>query len=451
MKKSIIYAVLFILLGISIAFIILRNEKKEEDIAPLKERTGSQSGNEEYKGTKIKADALLGQIKTDPENIKLKLQLASMYIQEGRITGNHVYYDPAVMKLANAVLKKDSTNFEANVFKGTIFLSEHHFADGLAMAEKIRKLNPSNAFVYGMLVDANVELGNYDGAVMNADKMMSIRPDIRSYSRVSYIREIYGDYPGAIEAMKLAVGAGPQGDEGTEWARVHLGQLYENIGDLENAKMQYAISLQERPDYAYGLAGLGRIARASGDYKTAIQYYIKADSLVNDYTMKDELTDLYALDGQKEKSASSAKEVIELLTKDAQSGMKDQNIGHYADRELAYAYLKINDLDKALDHAMMEYNRRPDNIDVNETLAWVYYRKGDFNYAKKYMDVALKTKSQNPTLLCRAGLIYGNGGDLARGQELIQSALEKNPNINVELKNEASKLAGVVAPTPAAQ
>ena len=39
--------------------------------------------------------------------------------------------------------------------------------------------------------------------------------------------------------------------------------------------------------------------------------------------------------------------------------MKDESIGHYSDRELAYAYLAVNDKDKALAHAMMEYNRRP--------------------------------------------------------------------------------------------
>ncbi|MEO6130205.1 MAG: tetratricopeptide repeat protein [Saprospiraceae bacterium] len=443
MKKGIIYAVLFILLGTSIAFIVIRSEKKEELILPLKVRTGNMASSEEYRATKTKADALFSQIKKEPGNNKLKLELASLYIQEGRITGDHVYYDPAVMKLANDVLKLDSTNFEANVFKGTIYLSEHHFADGLAAAEKIKRLNPSNAFVYGMLVDANVELGMYDEAISNADKMISIRPDIRSYSRVSYLREIFGDYPGAIEAMNLAVGAGPQGDEGTEWARVHLGQLYENIGDLENAKMRYTIANQERPDYAYALAGLGRISRASGNYKEAIHYYLRADSLVNDYSMKDELTDLYALDGQKEKSEESAKQVIERLTRDAESGMKDENIGHYADRELAYAYLKTNNLDKALEHAMLEYNRRPDNIDVNETLAWVYYKKGNMNDAKKYIDVAMKTNSRNPVLLCRAGLIYGAAGDAAKGKELIQAALEKNLNINEALKAEAQKFAGL--------
>ncbi|MEP6793028.1 MAG: tetratricopeptide repeat protein, partial [Saprospiraceae bacterium] len=387
MKKSIIYALLFILLGATIAYIIIRGEKKEEEVLPLKERTGILASSEEYKATRQKADDLVAKIKTEPDNIKPKLELASLFIQEGRITGDHMYYDAAAMKLANAVLKTDSTNFEANVFKGTIYLSQHHFADGLNVAEKIRKLNPNNAFVYGMLVDANVELGKYDEAVANSDKMISIRPDIRSYSRVSYLREIFGDYPGAIEAMKLAVSAGLQGDEGTEWARVHLGQLYENTGDLQTAEMQYTIASQERPHYAYALAGLGRIARETGYYDEAIKYYQQADSLVNDYTLKDELTDLYALNGQKQKSETSAKQVVDMLTKDAQSGITDQNIGHYADRELAYAYLKTNQPDKALEHAMMEYNRRPDNIDVNETLAWVYYKKDDLNYAKKYLDV----------------------------------------------------------------
>ena len=371
--------------------------------------------------------------------------MASLYIQEGRVTGDHVYYDVAAMQLANDVLKTDSENFEALVFKGTLYLSEHHFADGLKIAEHIQRINPYNAFVYGMLVDANVELGNYDAAVKNSDKMVSIRPDIRSYSRISYLREIYGDYPGAIDAMKMAVSAGYPGDEGAEWARVHLGQLYENTGDLLNAKMHYTIALQERPDYAYAYAGLSRISRAQKDYLTAINEELRADSLVVDYSFKDELTDLYLLSGNKMKSDEMAKGVVAQLSKDAQSGIRNDNIGHYADRELAYAYLKVNDLDKALEHALMEYNRRPDNIDVNETLAWVYYNKGDFSNAQKYITVALKTNSQNPALLCHAGLIYFKSGDVKKGRDLIHTALQNDPNINVQLKAEAQKAAQSVS------
>jgi tetratricopeptide (TPR) repeat protein len=445
MKKITTYALLLFVFIMVAGFIVVKNKKKQEGFMPLKERTASLATGNEYATTKKKADALLALIKKNPGDTKAKLELASLYIQEGRITGDHVYYDVAAMQLANDVLKTDSNNFEALVFKGTLYLSQHHFADGLAIAQHVQRVNPYNSFVYGMLVDANVELGNYDEAVKNSDRMVSIRPDIRSYSRISYLREIYGDYAGAIDAMKLAVSAGYPGDEGTAWTRVHLAQLYENTGDILNAKMHYTIALQERPDYAYAYAGLARIARAEKNYPLAINYELKADSLVVDYAFKDELTDLYLLSGDKDKSQEMAEKVVAQLSKDAQKGVQDASIGHYSDRELAYAYLKVNDADKALEHALMEYNRRPDNIDVNETLAWVYYQKGNYADAHKYINVALKTNSKNPTLLCHAGLIYLKSGDIARGKELINTALQSNPNINVQLKNEAQKATQAVS------
>ncbi len=439
MKKITTYVLLVAAFVLAVGFIVAKNNKKQEGFLPLKARTGTLSQSKEYSLTKSKADALFAQIKKNPADTKSKLGLAALYIQEGRITSDHVYYDVAAMQLANDVLKTDSNNFEALVFKGTLYLSQHHFADGLAIAQHVQRVNPYNAFVYGMLVDANVELGNYDEAVKNSDKMVSVRPDIRSYSRISYLREIYGDNAGAIDAMKMAVSAGYPGEEGTEWARVHLGQLYESNGDLLAAKMHYTIALQNRPDYAYAYAGLARIARSEKNYAQAISYDLKADSLVVDYAFKDELTDLYALNGETDKSQETAKKVVAQLAKDAQSGVNDASIGHYADRELAYAYLKVNEPDKALDHALMEYNRRPDNIDVNETLAWVYYNKGDYANAQKYIKVALKTNSKNPVLLCHAGLIYIKGGDVAKGKELINTALQSNPNISVQLKTEAQK------------
>ena len=441
MKKELTYLLLITVFVLSVGFILVKNNtKKEEGFLPFKPRTGQLANADEHKATQKKAAELFALIKKNPTDPKAKLALAALYIQEARVTGDHVYYDVAAMQLANDVLKKDSLNFEALVFKGTLYLSQHHFADGLKIAQRVQQLNPYNAFVYGMLVDANVELGNYDEAVKNSDKMISVRPDIRSYSRISYLREIYGDYPGAIEAMKMAVAAGYPGEEGTEWARVHLGQLYENTGDLLNAKMHYTIALQERPGYAYAYAGLGRIAMAKKNYTQAIQYYKIADSLVVDYSFKDELTDLYLLNGQKDKSTETANLVVDQLSKDAQSGIKNNNIGHYADRELAYAYLKVNDVDKALEHALMEYNRRPDNIDVNETLAWVYYKNNDFANAQKYIAVALKTNSKNPVLLCRAGLIFAKSGNIAKAKEFIQAALQNNPNINMELVAEAQKV-----------
>jgi tetratricopeptide (TPR) repeat protein len=437
MKKNTLYTIVLVLFIAAIGFIIFKynNDEKSQAAAiyALQERKAIAQP-EEWESTRKRADALLNAVKTNPADTKSLNALAGLFIQEARVTGNYVYYDMAAMKYINDVLKTDSTNFDALTLKSLIYLSQHHFADGLTAAQKAQSINPYNAFVYGILVDGNVEMGNYDSAITKADKMVSIRPDIRSYSRISYLREIYGDYPGAIEAMKLAVQAGIPGDETTEWARVQLGHLYENSGDLRNAEMYYTLALNARPSYAYAIAGMARIAMAAKDYSKAIALYGKADSLVNDYSFKEELVDAYKLSGDNDKAMAIANMVIEGMSKDAQQGQNNDNIGHYADRELAYAYLKVNNNDKALEHALAEYNRRPDNIDVNETLAWVYYCKGDFAKALPYAAVALKTGSKNPTLLCRTGLIYSRTGDKVQAKKLLQQALMNNANIAVNLK-----------------
>ncbi|MEO6328653.1 MAG: tetratricopeptide repeat protein, partial [Ginsengibacter sp.] len=286
----------------------------------------------------------------------------------------------------------------------------------------------------GLLIDANVEMGDYKKAVEYSDSMISIHPDIRSYSRISYLREIHGDYPGAIEAMKLALEAGMPGDEGTEWVRVQLGHLYEKTGDLRNAEMHYTIALQQRPDYAYALAGMAHIATANKDYTKAVNYFLKADALVSDYIFKDELVDIYKLTGQNNKAISLEQSVISVMNKDANAGLTNDNIGHYADRELAYAYLKVKENDKALTHALAEYNRRPKNIDVNETVAWVYYHLGKPAEAIPYIEEALKTNCKNPVLLNRAGLIYAKAGNKEKAKAFLQQSIKNNPNYAGDLK-----------------
>jgi tetratricopeptide (TPR) repeat protein len=346
----------------------------------------------------------------------------------------------AAMKYVNDILAVHPNSFNALVFKALIYLSQHHFADGLVIAHQAQQVNPYNAYVYGLLVDGNVEMGHYDSAVAYADKMVSVRPDLTSYSRVSYLREIFGDYKGAIAAMKMAVEAGGQGDEYTEWTRYQLAGLYEKTGDFKAADTLYNISLNMRPDYAYAMAGLGRVALANNDYSKAIAYLEKADSLVMDNSLKEELADAYRLAGQTQKADEIVKTVIDDLQKSAQAGNKDANIGHYADRELAYAYLKVNDKDKALEHAMLEYNRRPDNIDVNETVAWVYYNRGEYDKALPYIKVALKTHSKNPVLLSRAALIFYKAGDKAQAKTLLAQTTPTNPYIDKPLMNETAAI-----------
>ncbi len=65
-------------------------------------------------------------------------------------------------------------------------------------------LNPYDADAYGVIGDALVELGRYDEAFEAFQTMVDTKPELASYARVSYARELLGDVVGAIDAMRQA-------------------------------------------------------------------------------------------------------------------------------------------------------------------------------------------------------------------------------------------------------
>jgi tetratricopeptide (TPR) repeat protein len=91
---------------------------------------------------------------------------------------------------------------------------------------------------------------------------------------VSYLRELYRDIPGAIEAMDQAVQSGYPGYEETAWARLKLGELYEKAGKPNLAEREFKLILEERPNYPFAIAALGKLAFQQNDL-------MKADSLID--------------------------------------------------------------------------------------------------------------------------------------------------------------------------
>ncbi len=375
------------------------NEQNPMDIPDLIERKGPLATASEWTKTKEKVAELKGKIAKKPEDTKLRLQAATIFITEQRITGEHHFYYAAIEKILNAVLSLDPNNFEAKVYKASLRMSQHQFADALKIGEEARKINPNNAFVYGILVDANVELGNYAEAVAVSDKMQALKPSLESYSRASYLREIYGDYKGSIEAMKLAVIAGLPGSEPQCWSRNILGDLYYNIGNYKEAEAAYRENLILRPSYAPSMAGLAKIETKKQNYPVALVLLDSANNIMQQNSFVEQKADVYAAMGDTAKAAAQYKEVQKLLILDAATP------GHSVSLELARSFIKTNQWDSAHKYGMMEYNARPKNIDVNNELAWIAFNKKEMPQAKEYLKTALSTGSKNPELLKRAGMI----------------------------------------------
>ena len=165
----------------------------------------------------VKAQATVRHLREEitkhPGEMKNYIDLAQVYIQEARISGRHHEYFPAAESIIAEVLRREPDNFEANVLKAGMMMTRHDFANAKETIDKAIAKNPYNSGAFGVLCDANVELGKYTEAVSAVDQMMNARPDLRSYARASYLRELNGDRNGAIEAMKLAADAGAAGEE----------------------------------------------------------------------------------------------------------------------------------------------------------------------------------------------------------------------------------------------
>lgn len=433
MQKTIIYS--FFLLFIALGGITNTSCNSQKDSVPaLLERKTKLGSDEEQALIKTTYDNALAALKKKPDDLQQYINIASVFVAEGRITGNNSYYSNAAMKMLNKITGSKTGNkdivFQALNIQSTIELNMHQFKDALITATKGAELNNYNSGIYGALVDANVEMGNYEEAVKDCDKMIGLRPDLRSYSRASYLRQIFGQNTAAILAMKMAVQAGMPGSENTEWARTTLGDLYLNTGNADSASITYRTSLVYRPGYAYALIGMAKVAKAKKNYEEALTYTKQAIKTLSDASFVSQLADIYELLGDKANAKETREEVVSLLEAGQRSENSDVLIKHNVNRELAAAWMNDGNYDKALKYAKNDLEMRPSNIDANELAAWICYLKGDYVQAKVYAEKMLVTHTKNAVTLYKAGAIYAKNGELSRGEEYINTALSICPFID---------------------
>src|SRR6266852_5539306 len=108
--------------------------------------------------TQAEIAGLQAELRSNPSNVKALDTLGLAYEQRVRETGDPTYYGKAGGILHEA-LRLEQRDLIATAGLGQLALSRHRFRLALALGRQARRISPTTAGVYGVIGDADLELG----------------------------------------------------------------------------------------------------------------------------------------------------------------------------------------------------------------------------------------------------------------------------------------------------
>jgi len=340
-------------------------------------------------------DDMEGRLRAQPDDTGAAVLLADALLRQARATNDG---RPAgrASEVLNAALKEHPGQYDVLRMLGAIYLSQHRFRDALEIARRSRDLRPDDAWNYGVMGDAQIELGEYSDAFDAFDRMMALRPNAAAYARVAYARELQGDADGALAAMQRAAKAtAPSDPEAQAWYAAQTGELYLKLHQVDNADREFRRAVFLFPNYPLAVIGQGKVRVARGDRGGALAIYLEQLKRTPTLDLAARIGDLYATRGD----AAQSEHYYQLAEDLAGPGVvqTEANLALY----LADHDRKVSD---AVTIAEAVAAKRHD-IFTEDALAWAYYKAGRVKDAYAASQRALRTGTRDEALLARADRI----------------------------------------------
>jgi len=299
---------------------------------------------------------------------------------------------------------------------GTLALARHDFSRGLELGLEAEPLAPESPRPLAVLADAQIELGRYADAARTLDRMVALKPNLTSYARISYFRELHGDLTGAAKAMALAVSAGSGSLENVAYVQTLLGNLELQRGHVAAARAAYRQALAGLPTYLPADAGLARIDASAGRTAAAIERYrgVVARRPLPEYAIALAEAELA---GGRDRAARSD---LGLVRAEAQLL---RAAGVNVDVEISLFEADHGDPAEAIRLGERALAAAP-SVRSEDALGWALTRSGDPAAGLEHARRALRLGSADPSFLYHAGVAARESGHDALGRMWLERALE---------------------------
>jgi len=370
----------------------------------------------------------------NPEDLGAWQELGVLATRRAAEMGDPSYYDLAggAFERADALTPGHPATL---LGQGNLALSLHEFADALDLGRRALAEQPDSAAALGVMVDAEVELGDYAAAAGHLQQMLDRSPDLPALSRTSYLRELHGDLEGAIAAMSQAEAAGSGSVFDVAAVAALLGDLRLAADDLDGANEAYARADRLAGGIAPAAVGRARVLAARGDADAAIALLERIVERAPQPGAVILLGELQVVAGRD----ADAAETFELVRVIA---ALQSSSGQVTDLEMARFEADHGDPAHAVELARRAYAARPDNVFAADALAWALHRAGQGQEAVALARDATRLGTADGLLRSHAAAVFAAHGDDRAAREELTAALALGPLLSPTAQRDAEALAG---------
>ena len=365
--------------------------------------------------------SLQGQVGQSPTDPRGYVDLGHAYLARFGETEDPGFY-PQAQDAFETALRLDPKDPSAVAGMAQLELSRHQFPLGLALAERARRLNPSTVEFDSLIVDGQIELGRYGQAAKTLRHYVSRRPELGSYARISYFRELHGDLAGALKAMQLAAAAAGDGSADSVFATTLLGKLQADRGSYAAAEATYRQVLMLKPGYPDAMLGLAAIEAGRGLTEAALDRFRKVQRSVA-------APDHAILLGEAEQAAGHFAAASHAY--DAARATFDAEEAHGANTATERAVFEADhgNATRAVELGRRAWRYTP-SVRAADAYAWALSTAGDHGAALRFSDRAMRLGSRDPHFLYHAGMVAFRAGHSDRARAFLGRLARQDPDFS---------------------
>jgi tetratricopeptide (TPR) repeat protein len=259
-------------------------------------------------------------------------------------------------------------------------IREGDYAGARVDAEEVLRRNPETIGAAQILADSYMAQKEPQKAIQRLTELAEGRP---KSAGLQYLLAHYDLTNGRPTEARRAFEAAKAADPNFVQADLSLARIDYAEKHVDEARRRLAAVLNANPKNVAALLMLANIEAQTGDRNDAIAKY----------------RTILAIDGT--------------------------NV--FALNDLAWS-LAPDHPDEALKYAQQAGEIAPDDAGVQDTLGWIYYRKGIYRTAVDYLKNAV-AKEATPQRQFHLAMCYMKAGDRELGQKTLNAALQKDPSL----------------------